>query len=93
MWFFKKKKDTQQEELIKKIKAENLDLNGLFSNINNRDKVALLYRELCLLSHPDKNPTKYEQAQKLFNKVQECRNDYNALLQLKDEIINSLTNN
>ena len=93
MWFFKKKKDTLQEELINKIKEENLDMEGLFSNINNRSKIESLYKELCKLCHPDlyeKDPDKREMAQELFTKVQRSKNDYNSLIELKNEIVEAL---
>jgi hypothetical protein len=95
MWSFKKKKNTLQEELVKKIKEEHLDLDGLFSNINNRSRIESLYKELCKLCHPDlyeKEPDKRELAQDLFTKIQKGKNDYNALLKLKEEIIDSLMN-
>ena len=94
MWFFKKK-NTIQEELIKRIKEEDLDMSGLFSNINNRSKIEPLYKELCKLCHPDlyeKEPDKRELAQELFAKIQKNKNDYNALLKLKEEIIDTLMN-
>ena len=53
MWFFKKKR-TEQDILIDRIKAEQLDMKGLFSNINKRGEVEALYKELSKLSHPDK---------------------------------------
>ena len=90
MWFFKRNKDTQQETLIKKIKEESLDMSGLFSSISNRDKLELLYKELCKLSHPDRNPHKREIAQELFTKVQQSRNDFNSLMELKTIIIDTL---
>lgn len=94
MWFFKKK-DTIQEELIKRIKEEDLDMSGLFSNINNRSKIESLYKELCKLCHPDlyeKDPDMRELAQELFTKIQKNKNDYHALLKLKEEILNTLIN-
>ena len=92
MWFFKKK-NTIQEELIKRIKEEDLDMSGLFSNINNRSKIEPLYKELCKLCHPDlyeKEPDKRELAQELFTKIQKNKNDYNSLLKLNEEIIDTL---
>ena len=94
MWFFKKK-DTIQEELIKKIKEEDLDMEGLFANINNRSKIEPLYKELCKLCHPDlyeKEPDKRALAQDLFTKIQKNKNDYNVLLKLKETIIDTLIN-
>ena len=41
MWFFKKKRETEQDILIKRIKAEQLDMQDLFSNINNRSPTRL----------------------------------------------------
>jgi hypothetical protein len=50
MWFFKKKKQTGQDILIERIKAEQLDMQGLFSNINKRGDVEA-YSRSCL-SYP-----------------------------------------
>ena len=85
MWFFKKKR-TEQDILIDRIKAEQLDMKGLFSNINKRGEVEALYKELSKLSHPDKfekNPEKKEIAQKLFTQIQNNRNNYTQLMELK----------
>ena len=90
MWFFRKKKRTEQDILIDRIKAERLDMQGLFSNINKRGEVEALYKELSKLSHPDKNPKKRETAHELFTKVQGSKNDYYSLLKLKEEIIDTL---
>ena len=86
MWFFKKTKRTEQDILIDRIKAERLDMQGLFSNINKRGEVEALYKELSKLSHPDKfemNPEKKEIAQKLFIQIQSNRNNYTQLMELK----------
>ena len=85
MWFFKKKR-TEQDILIDRIKAEQLDMQGLFSNINKRGEVEALYKELSKLSHPDKfekDPEKKEIAQKLFTQIQNNRNNYTQLMELK----------
>lgn len=85
MWFFKKKR-TEQDILIDRIKAEQLDMKGLFSNINKRGEVEALYKELSKLSHPDKfekDPEKKEIAQKLFTQIQNNRNNYTQLMELK----------
>jgi hypothetical protein len=97
MWFFKKKKkkETEQDILIKRIKSERLDMQDLFSNINNRSEVESLYKELCKLSHPDKfdkEPEKKEIAKELFAQIQTNRNNYNQLIGLKDIIEVKLLN-
>ena len=95
MWFFKKKKETEQDILIKRIKSERLDMQDLFSNINNRSEVESLYKELCKLSHPDKfdkAPKKKEIAKELFAQIQTNRNNYNQLIALKDIIEVKLLN-
>jgi hypothetical protein len=98
MWFFKKKKKkelTEQEILINRIKEEKLDMGGLFSNINNRAKVEMLYKELCKISHPDKfenDLEKKEIAKDLFAKIQNSRNDYNRLMELKALVEEKLMN-
>lgn len=86
MWFFKKKRETEQDILIERIKAEQLDMQDLFSNINNRSEVETLFKELCKLSHPDKfdkEPVKCEIAKELFAQIQKNRNNYNQLMELK----------
>ena len=95
MWFFKKKKLTEQDILIERIKAEQLNMQDLFSNINNRSEVEALYKELCKLSHPDKfdkEPEKKEIAKELFAQIQTNRNNYNQLIALKDIIEVKLLN-
>ena len=89
MWFFKKKKQTEQDILIERVKAERLDMQGLFSNINKRGEVEALFKELSKLSHPDKfekDPEKNEIAQKLFTQIQ------NKLMELKTIIEVKLLN-
>lgn len=94
MWFFKKKQ-TEQDILIERIKAEQLDMQGLFSNINKRGEVEALFKELSKLSHPDKfenNPEKKDIAQKLFIQIQNNRNNYTQLMELKTIIKVKLLN-
>lgn len=89
MWFFKKKKETEQDILVKRIKAEQLDMQGLFSNINNRAEVETLYKELCKQCHPDKfekDAERQEIAKELFDEIQNSRNNYNSLIKLKSII-------
>ena len=89
MWFFKKKRETEQDILIESIKSEQLYMQDLFSNINNRSEVETLYKELCKLSHPDKfdkEPVKKEIAKELFAQIQKNRNNYNQLMELKGMI-------
>ena len=88
MWFFKKKQ-TEQDILIERIKAEQVDMQGLFSNINKRGEVEELFKELSKLSHPDKfekDPEKKEIAQKLFTQIQNNRNNYTQLMELKNNV-------
>ena len=85
MWFFKKKQ-TEQDILIERIKAEQLDMQALFSNINKRGEVEALFKELSKQCHTDKfekDPEKKEIAQKLFTQIQNNRNNYTQLMELK----------
>ena len=87
MWFFKKTKRTEQDILIDRIKAERLDMQGLFSNINKRGEVEALFKELCKIAHPDKfdkDPKKNKIAKELFSQIQNNRNNYNQLMKLKE---------
>lgn len=95
MWFFKKKKQTEQDILIERIKSEQLDMQGLFSNINKRGEIEALFKELSKLSHPDKfekNCEKKDIAKELFAQIQNNKNNYNQLMELKREIEVKLLN-
>ena len=95
MWFFKKKKQTEQDILIERIKSEQLNMQGLFSNINKRGETETLFKELSKLSHPDKfekDPEKKEIAQKLFTQIQNNRNNYTQLMELKSIVEVKLLN-
>lgn len=87
MKFFRKK--TKQDELIDKIRQEQLDMGSLFQNINDREKAKKLYRELSILCHPDKyqeNSVEQEWAKEKFDKIQLSQTNYNKLLNLQKEI-------
>ena len=95
MWFFKKKKQTEQDILIERIKSEQLDMQGLFSNINKRGEVEALFKELSKLSHPDKfekDSEKKEIAKDLFAQILNNKNNFNQLMELKKEIEVKLLN-
>lgn len=95
MWFFKKKKQTEQDILIERIKAEQIDLQGIFSDINKRGEVESLFKELSKLSHPDKFekiPEKKDIAKDLFSQIQNNRNNYTRLIELRQSIEDKLLN-
>ncbi len=76
--------------------SEQLDMQDLFSNINNRSEVETIYKELCKLSHPDKfdkEPVKKEIAHELFAQIQKNRSNYTQLMKLKHIIEVKLLNN
>ena len=87
MWFFKKKRETEQDILVNRIKSEQLDMHDLLSNINKRGEVEALFKELCKIAHPDKfdkDPKKNKIAKELFSQIQNNRNNYNQLMKLKE---------
>ena len=89
MWFFKKKRETEQDILVKRIKSEQLDMHDFFSNINKRGEVEALFKELCKIAHPDKfdkDPEKNKIAKDLFAQIQNNRNNYNQLIELKEMV-------
>ena len=89
MWFFKKKRETEQDILVNRIKSEQLDMHDLFSNINKRGEVETLFKELCKIAHPDKfdkDPEKNKIAKDLFAQIQNNRNNYNQLIELKEMV-------
>jgi hypothetical protein len=95
MWFFKKKRETEQDILVKRIKSEQLDMHDLFSNINKRGEVEALFKELCKIAHPDKfdkDPEKNKIAKDLFAQIQNNRNNYNQLIQLEEMVEVKLLN-
>ena len=95
MWFFKKKRETEQDILVSRIKSEQLDMHDLFSNINKRGEVETLFKELCKIAHPDKfdkDPEKNRIAKELFSQIQNNRNNYNQLMELKEIIAVKLLN-
>jgi hypothetical protein len=53
-------------------------------------KAKILYKELCKLAHPDRNPQKAEEAEKLMKLIVENRFNYAALLQLEKEVKDKL---
>ena len=95
MWFFKKKRETEQDILVNRIKTEQLDMHDLFSNINKRGEVEALFKELCKIVHPDKFdkvPEKKIIAKELFSQIQNNRNNYNQLMELKEIVEVKLLN-
>ena len=95
MWFFKKKRETEQDILVNRIKSEQLDMHDLFSNINKRGEVETLFKELCKIAHPDKfdkDPEKNKIAKDLFAQIQNNRNNYNQLMELKEMVDIKLLN-
>lgn len=95
MRLFRKHKRTESEILTEKIKNEKLDMPNLFTNINGRGEIEMLYKELCNLTHTDRyvgDPEKYVIAGDLFRKVQANRADLNKLKELKIEIKHQLMN-
>jgi hypothetical protein len=95
MWFFKKKRETEQDILVKRIKSEQLDMHDLFANINKRGEVEALFKELCKIAHPDKfdkDPEKNKIANDLFAQIQNNRNNYNQLIQLEEMVEVKLLN-
>ena len=49
-------------------------------------KAKALYKELCLLSHPDRHQEKKELAEDIMKRVVSNRHNYSKLLSLKEEI-------
>ena len=95
MWFFKKKRETEQDILVNRIKSEQLDMRSLFSNINKRGEVEALFKELCKTAHPDKfdkDQEKSKIAKELFSQIQNNRNNYNQLMELKEIVEVKLLN-
>lgn len=87
-WPFKKH-PSEKDVLIEKIKQEPLEFESLFNNISNRGRIESLYKELCLLAHPDRfatDPEKQETAERLFKEIQLNRYDYAGLLRIKEAI-------
>ncbi len=95
MWPFSRKK-TVEEKVGEMIKAEAPDFAHLFGNLSNRDKAAVLYKELSALLHPDRfigsDEKTVEQAEALFKELSNCRTDFIKLQILKDKALLFISN-
>ena len=70
-------------------------MHDLFSNINKRGEVEALFKELCKIAHPDKfdkDPEKSKIAKDLFSQIQNNRNNFNQLMELKETVEVKLLN-
>ena len=54
--------------------------------VDSMVKARKLYKELCIMAHPDKNHEHQAIAEELMKKVVANRFDYNELIHLKTEI-------
>lgn len=54
--------------------------------VNGIVKARKLYKELCVVAHPDKHPSKQDVAQGLMQRISENKHNYAALVALKSEI-------
>lgn len=54
--------------------------------VDSMVKARKLYKELCIMTHPDKNREQQAVAEELMKKVVASRFDYKGLLQLQTEI-------
>ena len=75
--------------MIERIKKEPLEFESLFDSLSNRANIESLYRELCLVLHPDRIITDLEKkkiAESLFKELQANRFNYDGLLRIKESI-------
>ena len=57
-----------------------------FNVVDSMVKARRLYKELSLVAHPDKNPTRKDIAEDLMRQVTANKHNYSALVSLKAEI-------
>ena len=72
---------------IKRLRFRKSIKDDQSSNVvDSMVKARLLYRELSIKAHPDRNPSKEMEAAELMKKVSKNRYNYAALLLLEKEI-------
>lgn len=59
--------------------------------IDGMVKAKRLYKELCLIADPDRNPDKKEIAEELMKQIVANKHNYSALVSLKKEVTDHLT--
>ncbi len=58
--------------------------------VNGMAKAKILYKELCILAHPDKHPGKEAIAEDIIKKITSNKNNYSALIALKKDVYDKL---
>ncbi len=58
--------------------------------VNGMAKAKLLYKELCILAHPDKHPGKEAISEEIIKKITSNKHNYSALIELKKEVYEKL---
>lgn len=87
----KKKKEVSPSELeaLKTSKKTKLDMNNLMNDIHLSKE---LYRELSRQCHPDRfaGTELVDQANNLFQEIQQSQNNYQQLCLLRDKVMTEL---
>lgn len=79
------------QRLITRIRFRRTIKNDESTNVvDGIVRARKLYKELCVLAHPDKHPSNRDTAQDLMQRITENRHNYAALLSIKTEIAEKL---
>ena len=87
------RKRRSRNELIEKIKKEELDFSSMFSAINNRAELDELFKSLCKRCHPDAyvdNPEKMAIAEELFKSVRANSTNIEELKRIEETVLKEL---
>lgn len=73
--------------LIKRIKFRRTISKDESNNVvDGMVKARKLYKELCSIAHPDRNPCKKDVAEEIMKRIVKNKHNYSALLVLQKEI-------
>lgn len=64
--------------------------NECLNVVNGIAKAKGLYKELCILAHPDKHPGKEAEAEEIIKRITANKHNHSALIELKKEVYEKL---
>lgn len=58
--------------------------------VDGMAKAKVLYKELCVLAHPDKHPGNEAEAEEIIKRITANKHNHSALVELKKEVYKKL---
>lgn len=69
---------------------KQVNKNECLNVVNGIAKAKTLYKELCVLAHPDKHPGKETIAEEIIQRVTANKHNHSALVEIKKEVYEKL---